>query len=101
VADTRRSFLALVGLAPIALLAAGSGSAAEPAACYDPAKLPLSQKSRRRANDYVDHSPDPAKHCSLCNFFTSAEPGCGTCQILGGPVNAGAVCASFAAKAKS
>lgn len=99
--DTRRSFLTLVGLAPVALLAAGRVSAAEPTACYDPNKLPLSQKSRRRANDYVEQSSDPAKHCSLCSFFTAAAPGCGTCTILGGPVNAGAVCSSFAVKAKA
>ncbi len=100
-ADTRRAFLALMGLAPMAFVVVGQADAAEPAACYDPDKLPLSQKSRRRANDYVDTSPDPAKHCGICSFFTAATPGCGNCQIVGGAVNAGAVCSSFATRTKS
>ena len=97
-ADTRRSFLALAGLTPLVLLAAGNAATTAPAACYDPDKLTLSQKSRRRANDYAEPSPDPARHCSLCSFFTAAAPGCGSCTILGGAVAAGGLCSSFAAR---
>ena len=96
---SRRNFVILAGLAPLAF-AAGRGFAAEPAACYDPAALPLSQKNRRRSLGYTDASPDPKKRCGGCAFFTTAEGSCGTCQLLtGGPVNAGAVCNSFAPKA--
>ncbi|MBV1686720.1 high-potential iron-sulfur protein [Novosphingobium sp. G106] len=93
---SRRSFLAAAALAPLAL--AGKASA-EPAVCYDPNALPLSQRSRRRALGYVDASPDPAKQCGRCSFFTAAAPGCGTCTMLsGGAVNGGSVCNSFARK---
>jgi hypothetical protein len=96
----RRRFLAFAaGSVPLALLAAGSAHAQAPA-CYDPAGLPLSQKNRRRSLGYAEVSGDPAKHCSACSFFTAGETGCGTCGLLGGPVNAGAVCSSFSPRAK-
>jgi len=93
----RRGFLGLAALAPLAVAAAAR--AEQPAACYDPASLPLSQKSRRRSLEYVDLSGDPARHCGLCSFFTAAAQGCGTCTILGGgTVSASGVCSSFAAR---
>lgn len=94
----RRRFLtvAAVGM-PLAIFAAG---AARAAVCYDPAALPLSQKSRRRSLSYVEVSSDPAKRCAGCAFFTATAEGCGNCQLLNGPVNAGAVCASFAPRPK-
>lgn len=93
---SRRNFLTAAALAPLAL--AGTARA-EPAVCYDPSALPLSQRSRRRALGYVDASPDPAKQCGHCSFFTAAAPGCGTCTMLsGGAVNGGGVCNSFARK---
>ncbi len=96
----RRRFLALtVAGAPLAILATGA-AAQTAAACYDPAALPLSQKNRRRSLGYVEASTDPARHCSACTFFTAAAEGCGTCGLLMGPVNAGAVCASFAPRGK-
>lgn len=94
----RRRFLtvAAVGM-PLTILTAGSAQAA---ACYDPAALPLSQKSRRRSLSYVEASTDPAKRCAGCAFFAATAEGCGTCQLLNGPVNAGASCASFAPRPK-
>ena len=98
---SRRRFLALAGLAPLALAAAPRARAAGSAACYDPNALSLSQKSRRRSMEYVEASSDPAKTCGGCAFFTANQANCGTCQLLtGGPVNAGAVCGSFAPKPK-
>ncbi|MET0588651.1 MAG: high-potential iron-sulfur protein [Novosphingobium sp.] len=86
-------------MTPLAL-AAGRSIAAEPAACYDPAALPLSQKNRRRSLGYIDASADPKKHCGVCAFFAAGQGSCGTCQLLtGGPVNSGGVCNSFAPKA--
>lgn len=96
----RRQFLAGMAVLAGALpgMAAAQGSAP---ACYDPATLPLSQKNQRRSLGYVEASTDPQKHCAVCSFFTASAPGCGTCVILGGgPVNAGALCTSFAAKAR-
>lgn len=96
----RRRFLTLAAAAaPVAFLAAGSARA-EDAACYDPAALPLSQKNRRRSLGYVEASTDPVKRCAGCAFFTASAAGCGTCALLNGPVNAGAVCNSFAPRGK-
>ncbi len=97
--STRRSLLILAAVAPFAALA-GRGSAQSPAACYDPAALTFSQKSRRRSLGYVEASADAKNRFGLCSFFTAAKDGCGACQLLaGGPVNAGALCNSFAPKA--
>lgn len=98
-AETRRRFLTLAGMAPLACVALGSTQALANA-CVDPDSLPLSQKNRRRAIGYVDPSTDAKKKCSLCSFFTAGQAGCGTCMMLsGGPVSADAVCNSFALKA--
>jgi hypothetical protein len=97
---SRRRFLAL---APLALVGAHA-ALADPApgssnTCADPAALPLMQRNRRRSLGYAEPSPDPARHCSLCSFFTASGPACGTCAMLsGGPVSAGGLCSSFAAK---
>ncbi len=91
----RRGFFALAGLAAVS--AGASARAAE--ACFDPAALPFSQKSRRRAVEYHAPSEDPARHCSACTFFTAAAPGCGTCAMLaGGPVDGMGLCSSFTVK---
>lgn len=94
---SRRTFLAVAALAPFA---AWSGARAQAPACYDPAKLPLAQKSLRASLKYVDAAPDPAKkRCGLCAFFTGTQTGCGTCVLLsGGAVNATGVCNNFAPK---
>ena len=99
---SRREFLSLAGKAglgasaALALLPAVSARAGE-AACYDPASLPLSQRTRRRSLAYTDLSGDSARRCGLCAFFTGTTEGCGTCQMLtGGTVSAAGVCSSFA-----
>lgn len=94
---SRRAFLAVAALAPFA---AWSGAKAQSSVCYDPAKLPMSQKSLRTSLKYVDAAPDPTKkRCGLCAFFTGTQAGCGTCVLLsGGAVNATGVCNNFAPK---
>lgn len=99
----RRTFVARMGLALAAggvaapVLAAGRTAPANPAACADPAALPLSQRSRRRSLGYVEPAPDAARRCNGCAFYTAGEGGCGTCQMLtGGPVSASGTCNSFA-----
>lgn len=97
----RRQLLIVAGIAPLALLVRGTARAQSQALCYDPAALPLAQKRQRRALGYVEPSPDPARRCGLCAFFTqSGKPdGCGTCQLLsGGPAVATSLCNSFAPK---
>ena len=97
---SRRRFIGMAALVPLAGFAARSAQAAAPAACYDPAALPRAQKSLRRSLGYEEKSADAKRKCSLCAFYTAAQGDCGTCQMLsGGPVNGGGVCNSFAAKA--
>jgi hypothetical protein len=97
--ESRRRFLALAGLAPVALLGARQSFAQAASACYDLSKLPLSQRSLRKTLNFVDPSPDPAKRCGTCAFFTATKDGCGTCQILsGGPTAQTAYCSSYAPK---
>lgn len=96
---SRRRFMGLAATASLGVLGTRVLADGAAPACYDPAGLPLSQKSRRRSLEYVDASADPARHCGVCSFFTAAAPGCGTCTILGGgPVSAAGVCSSFAAR---
>lgn len=94
-----RHFLALAAAAPFAAFAA-SRALADSTACYDPAALPMSQKGLRKSLQFVDLSPDAAKRCELCAFYKAAAPGCGTCQILNGPVALDSFCLSYAAKPK-
>jgi hypothetical protein len=95
---SRRNILAMLGLAPVSLLAASAAKAAD-AACYDPAALPLSERNRRRAIGYVEASTDPKKRCGGCAFFTAGKGDCGTCQLLsGGRVTSAGICNSFAPK---
>ncbi len=97
--QSRRNFLAAAATATLGLMAAGPAARAADAACYDPAGLPLSQRTRRRSLGYVDASTDPARRCGLCAFFTGTAESCGTCQMLsGGIVSAQGLCGSFAPK---
>lgn len=96
--NTRRKFLALAGMVPMAALFGARALAAE-AACYDPSALPLQQRNRRRSIGFVEVSPDPVKRCEACVFFKPGNGGCGTCDMLsGGPVTARGYCLSFAQK---
>ena len=99
--ETRRRFVALLGLAPIAALLTSRDAFAQGKACSTPDALSLSERSMRRSVEFVDPAPDPAKHCGSCAFFIEAQNGCGKCQIMsGGWVPASAHCASFAPRAK-
>lgn len=96
--QSRRNFLVLAGLAPIAAVTAGKAFAT-PSACNLSTSLPLAQKNSRRGLGYVDVAPDPKKRCGVCAFFTATTGTCGTCQMMnGGPADAGSVCRSFAPK---
>ncbi|RYD60027.1 MAG: hypothetical protein EOP60_00325 [Sphingomonadales bacterium] len=96
---SRRRFLALAAITPLAFVAGGAALASD-VACYDPANLPLSLRNRRKALGFVEVSPEATRRCGLCAFFERKQGECGTCQLLsGGPVTAGGLCNSFAAKA--
>ena len=99
--ETRRRFIGLLGLAPIAALLTTRDAFAQASACYTPDALSPSQKSMRRSLGFADPAPDAAKRCGTCAFFTEAQNACGKCQILsGGPVPASAFCTSYAPRGK-
>lgn len=89
----RRDVMKWIGVAPLAAWA----TSAMAQTCVDPARLPTDQQSVRAALGYVLHTPDPAKRCIKCAFFTAVSPTCGKCQMLsGGAVFPDSVCESFA-----
>lgn len=96
--NSRRRFLQIAAVAPIAAVGMSRFSAAQANTCADPASLPSAQKSLRKSLEFVDVSKDPAKRCGLCAFY-QGKGDCGNCQILTSQVNAASVCSSFAAKA--
>lgn len=97
-ANRRNVLRAAAMLVPVGLALPLIARAQAAPACADPATLPLSQKSKRRALEYAEPSNLPGKTCGACAFFTTSTAGCGTCTLLGGPAAAVAVCSSFAPK---
>jgi hypothetical protein len=100
VLKARRRVLGMAAASPLILLAlASSPRAADSTACFDLDALPASQLSLRRSFNFKPQSPDPKKHCGICNFFTATDGDCGKCALLsGGPVSFGSVCDSWTAK---
>ena len=62
------------------------------AACVEP-----DSESLRASLNYVSTAVDTAANCAHCAFFTADLAGgaCGTCKILGGPVDSTGHCDSF------
>ncbi len=68
---------------------------ARPARASDACVQPESESLRASLN-YVANAADPAAACAHCAFFTAVPGGaCGSCTILGGPVDATGRCDSF------
>jgi len=68
--------------------------------CADPAQMTSAEESVRRTLNYVEQSPDPAKVCSGCEFFSADAGGCGTCAMFDGKaVNPGGRCDSWSVDA--
>ena len=66
--------------------------------CVDPAKMDNGAAALRTSLNYVETSPDPAKTCAACAFFTAGTGACGSCQIFGGPANSKGHCDSWGPK---
>ena len=80
-------------LVPAVGLASLGARAAFAAACADP------EDSLRASLHYVEASPDAAKSCAACAFFTpDSAGGCGQCKIFTGPANPKGRCDSWSAK---
>ena len=103
----RREFLGQLVLLMLGLaVPAASGCSRGGPVCSDPDLLSTPERELRAAQGYAETSPHgEAKRCSGCQFFTAAssaapaQAACGSCQILGGPVNPAGHCNSWAAKA--
>lgn len=90
--------LSAAGTAMWALSACGEQGSS--LVCADPNKLSVAENSLRKANNYTEKSPDPAKTCSACVFMPPLAAGatCGKCEIFIGPVNPAGHCDSFSAR---
>lgn len=92
---TRREALSLLafsttGVAAAKLLAGCS----ESLHCNDTSALTSAELSLRQTNQYTDQSPNAAKTCTNCNFF-SAPPAantCGGCTVIKGPIHPQGYC---------
>ena len=79
----------------LAMAPAALSTAAAAESCVDP-----SSESLRTSLHYANPSSNSSETCSGCGFFggDAATAACGNCQIMGGPVDAGGRCDSWAAK---
>lgn len=96
----RRGLMAVAAASPLLLLGLVSRPAtAQTAACFDLAKLPMSQRSFRTSLGFKMQATDPNKKCGNCSFFTPGTGECGKCQIFdNGPTTANSTCNSWAKK---
>lgn len=98
----RRDFLGQSGrwFAWLALPAA-LGCGAPGLDCSDEEFMSTPERTLRAAQAYRERSPQGAANsCAKCHFFHAAAPeACGSCQILGGPVNPAGHCNSWVARA--
>ncbi len=71
------------------------------AVCADLSSMSDADQASRKANNYVENSPNPDQVCGKCSFFHpgASSGGCGTCDIFsGGPANSHGHCNSWSAK---
>jgi hypothetical protein len=95
--DSRRRVLGLLAASPI--LVFGLSQKAKAAECMNPETISPGESDVRKELGFKLMSPDPAKQCAGCGFFTATEGDCGTCALMsGGAVTAHSVCDSWAAK---
>jgi hypothetical protein len=98
---TRRSMLRLVVLGGAAAAAGASllSACGGGPTCTDTSGLSQAELATRTTSEYVEATPDAAKHCGNCNFYRGpAEGACGTCTVLKGPINPAGHCKLWAAK---
>ena len=97
----RRQTIRLLAAAPLMATALSAcGKKTEPDRCDNLAGLSDGEKTARTALQYTDRSPEAAKHCKVCNYFTAASDpaSCGGCTLVKGPIHPNGYCTAFAAK---
>lgn len=65
------------------------------AACHD---ATAEDQGLRQSLNYAEASPDPAKTCGDCGFYSGERTGCGDCQIFHGKANGKGHCDSWSPK---
>jgi hypothetical protein len=95
--DVIRCLGSSVSLGAALILLPGCPVSAE-GVCADPAKMDSGAAALRASLNYTEQSPDAAKSCAACAFFTAGPGGCGSCQILSGPANSKGHCDSWGPK---
>lgn len=88
----RRALQFTLGVATMPRLLSAAAAAES---CVDP-----QSESLRASLHYASVSAVANQSCSGCGFFTgdSARPGCGSCVIMSGPVDATGRCDSWSAR---
>jgi len=95
---TRRRLLVQSGKLALVAMPFGSGFGCRDS-CVDPDYLSTSDVRLRASLDFTERSPHGSeKECAGCEFFRAVvgdADGCGTCQIVQGPVNPRGYCDSW------
>lgn len=95
----RNSLLIGAAVMTPGLLALGCSKKEEALTCTDTTGLSEQDIATRKALEYVDKAPDPAKDCVGCQLYTAGAPNaCGTCSIIKGPIHPKGHCKSWVAK---
>lgn len=91
----RRKALRTLLQAAAVLFVAPAATRAAAETCVD-----SGSESLRASMNYANPSPDAAKNCAGCAFFTHDEskPACGQCTIMSSHVDETGVCDSWAAR---
>ena len=81
-------------------IALAHGADGEGLNCANPGALSAADLQQRKLDNYTEQSPDPAKTCSGCRFFTAGgeAASCGMCAIFNGPANPQGRCDDWAAR---
>lgn len=97
---SRRRLLVATGLLPLVGLGGMSACSTKPRACVDETALDADERRMRQRLNYVASSSHPEASCANCAFYRGAGDGeCGSCELLGGAVNRGGFCDSWAVNA--
>jgi hypothetical protein len=98
--DTLRRLTACLLAAAASWISVGQGKDKKALLCANPGALSQAENRQRELDNYTEKSPDPAKTCSGCRFFTpGGEPtACGKCEIFNGAANPKGKCDDWAAR---
>ena len=97
----RRDFLEMAApLIVAAALPVTAGCGAPGSICSNEEILTTPERMLRVSHEYIESSPHGrGMSCARCQFFLAGPPEtCGSCEILGGPINPAGHCDAWAEK---